>query len=143
MGRLELVRRVVIPDVQLAPEVVADPPVHVKFGDAPTVKFVLRDKASGSAKPVANPSASVFHGSDPVLQVPVLDAGDGVYEVAFTPTGPGQFNVVLNDGALPIASRKIGVVGVAGDPGKSADANFLAVDPREARMRTGARARRR
>jgi hypothetical protein len=136
-GRLELVNRVVIPEVQLAREVTMEPPVRVKFGDAPTVRFALGDKV------VAHPSASVFHGNDDVLQVPVLDAGDGVYEVAFTPTGPGQFNVVLNDGGVPIARKRVGVVGVAGAPGESADANFLSVDPRQPRMRSAGRASRR
>jgi hypothetical protein len=137
MGRLEIVNRVVIPEVQLAREVMMEPPLRVKFGDAPTVKFTLGDRA------VAHPSASVFHGNDPTLQVPVLDAGDGTYEVAFTPTGPGQFNVVLNDGGVPVASKKVGVVGVAGAPGDGTDADFLSVDPREPRMRTAGRASRR
>jgi hypothetical protein len=75
--------------------------------------------------------------------VPVLDAGGGEYEVAFTPTGPGQFQVVLDDGGVPVASKKIGVVGVAGAPGQSADADFLSIDPRQPRMRTAGRASRR
>jgi hypothetical protein len=131
MGRLELVRRVAIPEVQLAHEVV-EPPVRVNFGDAPTIKFSLKDKV------LAHPSASVFHGNDDVLHVPVLE-----YEVAFTPTGPGQFQVVLDDGGTPVASKRIGVVGVAGAPGQSSDADFLSVDPREPRMRTAGRASRR
>jgi hypothetical protein len=133
MGRLEVVQRVAIPEVQLAHEVV-DPPVRVNFGDAPTIKFSLKDKV------LAHPSASVFHGNDDVLHVPVLDAGDGDYEVAFTPTGPGQFQVVLDDGGTRVASKRIGVVGVAGAPGQSSDADFLSVDPREPRMRTAGRA---
>jgi hypothetical protein len=136
-GRLELVNRVVIPEVQLAREVMMEPPIRVKFGEAPTLRFALGDKA------VVNPSASVFHGSDPVLQLPVLNEGDGNYDVAFTPTGPGQYNVVLNDGGAPIASKRVGVVGVAGAPGQSADADFLSVDPRQPRMRTSGRASRR
>jgi hypothetical protein len=137
MGRLELVNRVVIPEVQLAREVMMEPPIRVKFGEAPTLRFALGDKA------VINPSASVFHGNDPVLQLPVLNEGDGNYDVAFTATGPGQFNVVLNDGGVPIASKRVGVVGVAGAPGQSADQDFLSVDPRQPRMRTAGRASRR
>jgi hypothetical protein len=136
MGRLDLVKRVAIPEVQLAREVI-EPPVRVKFGDAPTIKFSLKDKV------LAHPSASVFHGNDDVLHVPVLDAGGGEYEVAFTPTGPGQFQVVLDDGGTPVASKKIGVVGVAGAPGQSSDADFLSVDPRAPRMRTAGRGSRR
>jgi hypothetical protein len=136
MGRLELVKRVAIPEVQLAHEIV-EPPVRVKFGDAPTITFAVKDRV------VAHPSASVFHGKDEVLQVPVLDVGDGVFEVAFTPTGPGQFQVVLNDAGTPVATKTIGVVGVAGAPGQSSDADFLSVDPREPRMRTAGRASRR
>jgi hypothetical protein len=137
MGHLELVRRVAVPEVQLAREVLVEPPVRVAFGDAPTLRFALGDKG------VVNPSASVFHGSDPVLQVPVLDEGDGVYDVAFTPIGPGQYNVVLNDGGLPVASKRVGVVGVAGDPGRNVDSNFLSVDPRQPRSRAGGKGRRR
>jgi len=140
-GRLELVKRVAIAEIQLDHEVI-EQPVRINFGDAPTVKFVLKDK--GGPKSLAHPSASVFHGDDQALKVPVLDDGDGTYEVAFTPTGPGQFNVVLDDGGTRVAPKKIGVVGVAGDPGASTDQDFLSVDPRSpSRWRTGGRASRR
>jgi hypothetical protein len=136
-GRLELVKRVAIAEVRLDREII-EQPVRINFGDAPTVKFVLHDKS------LAHPSASVLHGNDAARQVPVLDAGDGNYEVPFTPTGPGLFNVVLNDSGTPVASKRIGVVGVAGAPGESTDQDFLSVDPRSpSRWRTGGRASRR
>jgi hypothetical protein len=137
-GHLEIVRHVTIEEVPVAREVVPEPPVHVKFGASSTLEFRLRNK-HGSPLRLVKPSASVLHGTDAPLEVPVVDAGNGVYDVPFAPGAPGRFEVVLNDGGVPVATKKVGVVGVAGAPGDGTDPDFLSVDPRSPRMRTSGR----
>ena len=89
-------------------------------------------------------SASVKDGRGHELPLPVEEVEDGVFEVPFTPRGPGQFQIVLSMGGIPIGSGKVGVAGVAGSPNTPTDiANELSVDPREARVRTSGRGRRR
>ena len=58
----------------------------------------------------------------------------------FTPNAPGRFEVALADGSVPVDTKRVGVVGVAGAPGDSTDADFLSVDPRAPRTRTGGKA---
>jgi hypothetical protein len=138
-GRIEVVHRVRLPEVQLSAEPVVDPPpVRVKFGDDATVRFALRDNEKKGKL-----TATIFHLNDDAVKAAVRDAGDGTVEVPFTPSGPGQFDVVLSDGGVRVASRKVGVVGIAGSPGDNADPDFLSVDPREARMRTAGKVSRR
>jgi len=140
-GRLPIVNRVAMPQAPVVREVAPEPPVHVSFGSPASVRFALRD--SGAPIRIARPSATAFHGTDAPLDLRVADKGDGVYEVSFAPGAPGRFEIVLSDGGTPVATRKVGVVGVAGSPGDSTDADFLSVDPREPRMRTSGRASRR
>jgi hypothetical protein len=140
-GRLPVVH----PPRELPPMVVEplfEPDARVKIGEPAKLRFAVRDRASGLPESLDDVSASVFHGNDPERKVPVEEVDNGVYEVPFTATGPGQFNIVLSENGTPVGSRKVGVAGVAGthaldtfDP--------LSVDPREYRARTGARGRRR
>jgi hypothetical protein len=135
-GRLELVHRVVVPEVSLARETVPEPPLHANFGGTATVRFAVHDEG-GLPRKLAHPSAKAAHGDDPPVDLPVVDAGDGRYEVPFRPNRPGRFDIVLADGGVPVDTRRVGVVGVAGAPGDSTDADFLSVDPRAPRTRTG------
>jgi len=138
-GRIELVPRVAIPIVSLARETVPEPPVRIDFGKTATVKFAVHD-GEGLPRRLAHPSAKVAHGDDPPVDLPVVDAGDGRYDVPFTPAGPGRFEVALADGGVTVDTKRVGVVGVAGAPGDSTDADFLSVDPRAPRTRTGGKA---
>jgi len=138
-GRIELVPRVAIPVVSLARETAPESPLHVTFGKTATVKFAVHDD-DGLPRKLAHPSAKLAHGDDPPTDLPVVDAGDGKYDVPFTPPGPGRFDVVLADGGMAVDSKRVGVVGVAGAPGDSTDADFLSVDPRSPRTRTGGKA---
>jgi len=135
-GRIEHVPRVVVPVVALVRETIPEPPVHVNLGGTATVKFAVLDE-NGVPRKLAHPSAKVAHGDDPAVDLPIVDAGDGKYDVAFTPAGPGRFDVVLADGSMPVDRKRVGVVGVAGAPGDPTDADFLSVDPRSPRTRTG------
>jgi hypothetical protein len=137
-GQLPIVRRVAIPEVSVAREVIPEPPLRVNFGASSTLEFRLRDK-DGSPLRLVKPSASALHGTDAPLDLPVVDAGNGVYDVPFAPNAPGRFEVVLNDRGVPVATKKVGVVGVAGAPGDGTDPDFLSVDPRSPRMRTSGR----
>ena len=141
-GRIEVVPRVAIPVVSLARETVPEPPVRATFGGTAIVKFAVHDQ-DGLPRKLAHPSAKVAHGDDPPVDLPVVDAGDGKYEVPFTPKAPGRFDVALADGSVPVDTKHVGVVGVAGAPGDSTDADFLSVDPRASRTRTGGKTSRR
>jgi|1185.fasta_scaffold529395_2 hypothetical protein len=136
-GRLELVRRVTLPEIQPVKEVAPELPVasvHIKVGESANLHFELRK--SGRSL-----SASVSHRNDPAEELPVIDKGDGTYDVPITPEGPGRFDVVISEGGVPVATRRVGVVGVAGAPAQEGDPDFLSVDPRSPRMRTSGRGR--
>lgn len=108
------------------------------------LRFALHDRIAGFAAPGAALSASVFHGTDPELRLPVEQVDDGVFEVPFTPHGPGQFNVVLSLNGVPVGSGKVGVVGAVGARGDRALLDPLsALDPVEFPARTPAMGRRR
>jgi hypothetical protein len=134
-GRLPVVNRVAVPRPAVVREVAPEAAVRAIFGSPATIKFALRD-----AGRLRRPTAMALHGSDAPIDLRVVDEGDGVYEVPFAPGAPGRFEIVLGDGGTPVATRGVGVVGVAGAPGDSTDADFLSVDPREPRMRTSGRA---
>jgi hypothetical protein len=134
-GRLPVVNRVKPPEAPVVREVAPEPAVRVSFGTPATLEFALGDSVR-----LARPSATAFHGNDAPVDLRVADKGDGAYDVAFAPSAPGRFEIVLSDGGTPVATRRVGVVGVAGAPGDSTDADFLSVDPREPRMRTSGKA---
>jgi hypothetical protein len=144
-GHLEMVRA---PPTALLPATIVEPlfepDARVKIGEKAKLRFAARDRASGTPESLDRLSASVFRGNDPELRLPVKEVENGVYEVGFTPHGPGQFNVVLNQNGVAVGSQKVGAVGVAGaaagvDPG----GDPLSVDPRVYRARTAGRGRRR
>src|SRR5258708_12644970 len=82
-----------------------EPDMRVKLGETAKLKFAARGKTSRLPESGANVSASVFHGSGPALRLTVDEVDEGVYEVPFTPHGPGQFKVVLSLGGVPIGSH--------------------------------------
>ena len=138
-GGLEAFRQVRM-EVEPAMQVqsLIEPNARVKLGQPANIRFAARDRASGLPESLANPSASVFHGSDPERRLPVVEVENGVYEVPFTPQGPGLFNVVLSAGGVPVGFQKLGVVGATGNPdGKVDIIDPLSIDPRDSRARTG------
>jgi len=144
-GRIEIVRPAKtedLPPVQVRPLFETD--MRVKLNDKAKLQFAARDRASGHAVSGAKVSASVFHGKDPEQHLPVSEVDDGVFEVPFTPRGPGMFNVVLSMDGVPVGSGKVGVVGATGaSDGKTDVIDPLSVDPTQYRARTPGRARRR
>jgi hypothetical protein len=142
-GRLQIVER-----PRLAPvpptvvEPLFEPDARVKIGETTKLRFAVRDRASTLPESLDNVTASVRHGNDPELQLPVEEVDNGVYQVPFTPHGPGQFTIVLSDNGAPIGSRSVGAAGVTG-AAANPDPDFLSVDPHEYRARTGARGGRR
>jgi hypothetical protein len=145
MGRFEFVRPA---KVEPVPATVVEPLFEVdarlKLNETAKLKFAARDSASGLPLSGATVTASVSHGGGPALPLDVEEVEDGVFEVPFTPHGPGQFQVSLNvDGALA-GSRKVGVVGARGATDGRVDiVDPLSVDPRVYRARTSGRGRRR
>jgi hypothetical protein len=120
-----------------------EPDARVKIGEKAKLRFAARDRASGMPESLDHLSASVFHANDPELKLQVEEVENGVYEVGFTPHGPGQFNVVLKDDGVPVGSEKVGAAGVAGVPAGADPADPLSEDPRTYRARTSGRGRRR
>jgi hypothetical protein len=144
-GRIEMVRT---PMPEVLPPMVVQPlfeaGTRVKINETAKLQFAVHDRATGRPESDANLSATVFHGNDPQLRLPVEEVDQGVYEVPFIPRGPGQFNVVLSKDGVPIGSQRVGVVGVAGAPNSKVDIiDPLSVDPRQYRARTAGRGRRR
>jgi len=140
-GRIEIV-----PPPRLAPlpptvvEPLFAPDARVKIGETAKLRFAARDRASGLPESLDHISASVFHGKDPELKLPVEEVENGVYQVPFTPHGPGQFTIVLNEDGAPVSSRKVGVAGVAGTGGRAA-VDPPDEDPRVYRARTSGKGR--
>jgi hypothetical protein len=142
-GRLQIVERPRL--APLPPTVVEplfEPDARVKIGETTKLRFAVRDRASALPESLDDVTASVRHGNDPELKLPVEEVDNGVYEVPFTPHGPGQFTIVLSENGNPVGSRSVGAAGVAGATA-TPDADFLSVDPREYRARTGGRGGRR
>jgi hypothetical protein len=81
------------------------------------LRFRAREKASGAPVAMDDISFSVRHGPrDAGTQVPARELKEGVFEVPFTPLGPGQYAVVASIRGAPAASIppvRLGVVGVA------------------------------
>jgi len=101
--------------VSLAP--LFDP--HTRFKPKKTVKLMFRIKEKAASAPVAldGISFSLLHGPGATgVPLPAREVRKGVFEVPFTPPGPGQYAVVAAlRGAPPdaIPPVRLGVVGVA------------------------------
>jgi hypothetical protein len=93
--------------------------VHTRFKPKKTFKlrFRAREKASGAPVAMDDISFSLRHGPvDPGTRLPAREVKEGVFEVPFTPLGPGQYAVVASIRGAPAASIppvRLGVVGVA------------------------------
>jgi hypothetical protein len=144
-GRLEIVRPVkVAPLPATIVEPLFEPDMRLPIGEAAKLKFAARDRASGLPVSGATVTASVVQGAGPARPLPTEEVDDGVFEVPFTPPGPGQFRVALSVDGVVVGSRNVGVVGAAGaTDGKVDVIDPLSVDPREPRARTSGRSRRR
>jgi hypothetical protein len=144
-GRLQIVdapRMAKVPTTAVEP--LFEPDARVKIGETTKLRFAVRDRASDLPESLDAVSASVRHGNDPEMKLPVQEVDNGVYEVPFTPHGPGQFTIVLNENGNPVGSRSVGAAGVAGASGNVDDVDpLLSVDPVAYRARTGARGGRR
>jgi hypothetical protein len=92
---------------------------HKRFKPKKTFKlrFRAREKASGAPVAMEDISFSLRHGPhDAGTQLPARALKEGVFEVPFTPLGPGQYAVVASIRGAPAASIppvRLGVVGVA------------------------------
>jgi hypothetical protein len=144
-GRFEIFRPA---KVEPLPATVVEPLFEVdarlKLNETAKLKFAARDRASGLPLSGAIVTASVTHGGGPALPLSVEEVEDGVFEVPFTPHGPGQFQVALNVDGVLAGSRKVGVVGATGAADARVDiGDPLSVDPRVNRARTSGRGRRR
>lgn len=143
-GRLEIVRPM---QEQLPPTIVEplfEANMRVGLGETAKLKFAAHDRVSGKPVSGATVTASVLQGAGPARPLPVEEVDDGVFEVPFTPGGPGQFQVSLSVDGVVAGSRKVGVVGAVGaTDGKVDIGNPLSVDPRDPRARTSGRSRRR
>jgi len=140
-GRIQIV-----PPPRLAPlpptvvEPLFAPDARVKIGETAKLRFAAHDRASGLPESLDHLSATVSHGKDPELKLPVEEVENGVYQVPFNPHGPGQFTIVLSQDGIPVSSRKVGVAGVAGTAGGDA-VDPLDEDPRVYRARTSGKGR--
>jgi hypothetical protein len=143
-GRLQIVDR---PRMAPVPPQVVEPlfapDARVKIGETTNLRFAVRDRASAVPESLEDVSASVRHGNDPEMKLPVEEVDNGVYEVPFTPHGPGQFTIVLSENGNPVSSRSVGVAGVSGASALDDVDPLLSVDPVAYRARTGARGGRR
>jgi len=81
------------------------------------LQFRAREKPSGAPVALDDISFSLRHGpGDAGTQLPARELKKGVFEVPFTPAGPGQYAVVASVRGAPAASIppvRLGVVGVA------------------------------
>jgi hypothetical protein len=113
---------------------------RVPMGDTENLVFNVRERGSRSPRTGAHLRAQAYRGHDAPVDLPVKEDGKGKYEVAFTAQGPGQFNVVLSEGGIPIGSRKVGVVGAVGADSSLTDPLKLdEADPQTFRARTPGR----
>jgi len=141
-SHFEVVRPKVDPLPPTVAEPLFDPDARIKIGETANLKFAATDRVSGKPVSGAVVTATVSRAGGPPAPLKAEEVEDGVFQVAFTPTGPGQFEIGLNVDGVPAGSRKVGVVGVAGDPkGKVDVIDPLSIDPREWRARTAGRGR--
>jgi hypothetical protein len=117
-------------------------------GKPTKLRFSARAKATGSPASSADVAVSVIHPGRPEQRLAAYEVEEGVYEVTFTPRGPGQYRVALTSGGAPIASAppvKLGVVGAVGssNPTVTDITNSSDYDPRTSRTKGTGRGRRR
>jgi hypothetical protein len=92
---------------------------HTRFKPKKTVnlKFRVKDKAASAPVPLDGISFSLLHGPGATrVPLPAREVRKGVFEVPFTPPGPGQYAVVAAIRGVPpdaIPPVRLGVVGVA------------------------------
>ncbi|MFL5311047.1 MAG: hypothetical protein ACJ79H_11400 [Myxococcales bacterium] len=89
-----------------------------RFKPKTTFKLQFRAKEKGSGAPVAldDISFSLRHGpGDSGTQLPARELKQGIFEVPFTPPGPGQYAVAVSirGAAASIPPVRLGVVGLA------------------------------
>jgi hypothetical protein len=81
------------------------------------LQFRAREKTSRAPVAADEISFSLLHGKDAAgTELPVRELKAGVFEVPFTPLGPGQYALVVSIRGVPAASIppvRLGVVGVA------------------------------
>lgn len=88
---------------------------RTRFKPKSTFKLRFRARAAGAPVGLDDISFVLRHG-DAGSPLPVRELGKGVFEVPFTPGGPGQYAVVASIRGAPadaIAPVRLGVVGVA------------------------------
>jgi hypothetical protein len=114
------------------------------IGEKNKIRFQAKDRKSGLPETLTNVSVEVMHGKNVVAKLPVEEVDNGVYEVAFTPPGPGVYNMVLSANGTQVGSQRVGVPGVAGG-GKNDSNTFdpINADPRVYYSKTPSRSRRR
>ena len=143
-GRLEIVRPVQQPLPPTVVEPLFEADARLTLNETTKLKFAAHDRGSGRPLSGATVTASVTQGKGPALPLSVEEVEDGVFEVPFTPRGPGQFQIALNVDGVPSGSRKVGVVGAVGAADNRVDiVDPLSIDPRSPRSRTSGRSRRR
>jgi hypothetical protein len=92
---------------------------HKRFKPKQTVKlrFRAKDKATGAPVALKDISLVLRHGPrDAGIPLAVRELKRGIFEVPFTPAGPGQYTVVAAIRGAPeglISPVRLGVVGVA------------------------------
>lgn len=140
-GRLEMIRLPPQPPLPvIAVEPLFDPNARLRLDQTADLKFAVRDRASGLPLSGHEVTASLLHNGEPSADLEAREVEDGVFEVPFTPHGPGQFTVVLNIDGIPAATRKVGVAGTVGGAAQTDQTDpLLAVDPRAPRARTSGR----
>jgi hypothetical protein len=101
--------------VSLAP--LFDTKTRFKPKKTVNLKFRIKDKAASAPVAVDGISFSLVHGPGAAgVALPVREVRKGVFEVPFTPPGPGQYAVVASLRGAPglsIPPVRLGVVGVA------------------------------
>jgi YtkA-like len=144
-GRIEIVRPFKAPEL---PETIAEPLFEagerLKLGEEAKLQFAAHDRASGKPISGATVTASITGPGGAKATLPAEEVEDGVFEVPFTPRGPGRFQIALNVDGVQVGSRNVGVVGAVGSHSQEVDVGEpLSVDPRSRRARTGGGFRRR
>jgi hypothetical protein len=141
-GRIEIVR----PYKAELPATVAEPLFAVgerlQLGEEAKLQFAARDRESGKPVSGVTVTASVSGPGGMKETLPAEEVEDGVFEVPFTPRGPGRFQIALAVDGTVVGSRNVGVVGAAGGSTRVDVGDPLSVDPRTRRSRSVGRVRR-